>query len=142
MCDYPNDTCGAHLMEVEDFPLCATMPTSCGSELAPVCGCDDVTYDNLCLAHAAGVDLNRQNTCEPPSPDWFKCGPIFCRRDQEYCSELLDDAGGGLWQCKPVPQCSASDSMCACLMALGCRDVFHECNDDGAGGVRFSCWWI
>eukprot|EP00579_Thalassiosira_antarctica_P013664 CAMPEP_0201942294 /NCGR_PEP_ID=MMETSP0903-20130614/48778_1 /ASSEMBLY_ACC=CAM_ASM_000552 /TAXON_ID=420261 /ORGANISM="Thalassiosira antarctica, Strain CCMP982" /LENGTH=65 /DNA_ID=CAMNT_0048484635 /DNA_START=15 /DNA_END=208 /DNA_ORIENTATION=- len=31
----------------------------------PVCGCDDVTYGNVCSAHGAGVSVLRMAGCDP-----------------------------------------------------------------------------
>jgi len=37
---------------------CTGTPSSCGGELAPVCGCDGVEYSNECWAHMEGVDID------------------------------------------------------------------------------------
>jgi hypothetical protein len=42
---------------------CTAKPTNCPTTLAQVCGCDAVTYDNACLADAAGVSINHTGPC-------------------------------------------------------------------------------
>src|SRR5262245_15632118 len=44
--------------------VCAPLPPSCPTDVSPVCGCDGVTYDNACLADAAGVAVEHVGACE------------------------------------------------------------------------------
>lgn len=43
--------------------VCQEKPEACGEIYAPVCGCDNVTYDNACLAASAGVSVLREGGC-------------------------------------------------------------------------------
>lgn len=43
--------------------LCAPRPVACPEIFMPVCGCDHVTYDNGCLANAAGTDTAMPGPC-------------------------------------------------------------------------------
>lgn len=56
------DSCG-------DRGKCEERPTDCTERghvlVRPVCGCDDKTYDNACLAAAAGVSVKREGKCTP-----------------------------------------------------------------------------
>ena len=42
---------------------CASRPAACTRELRPVCGCDGVTYANLCVAAANGVSIAHEGRC-------------------------------------------------------------------------------
>lgn len=47
--------------------ICVTKPTSCDAGGDPVCGCDGVTYGNLCEAEMAGQNVSAFSACEASS---------------------------------------------------------------------------
>ncbi|MBW8879617.1 MAG: hypothetical protein JF614_32185 [Acidobacteria bacterium] len=48
---------------------CEARPQDCTEHgkllVKPVCGCDDKTYDNFCLAASAGVNVKQEGKCPP-----------------------------------------------------------------------------
>ncbi|MBW2390237.1 MAG: hypothetical protein JRG89_17680, partial [Deltaproteobacteria bacterium] len=59
---------------------CVKDPVSCPDIVKPVCGCDDVTYDNGCIAARKGAPLAHRGACE---------GEVQCGGDSSM--ECVDD---------------------------------------------------
>lgn len=47
-----------------DEGVCVKKPQLCNKIYSPVCGCDDQTYSNKCVAAMAGVSIKDQNKCK------------------------------------------------------------------------------
>jgi len=58
-CNYPQNSCG----ESGQTGQCQSTPNGCPGYYSPICGCDDVTYGNPCMAHASGVDVAHDGEC-------------------------------------------------------------------------------
>ncbi|MEL7368401.1 MAG: BPTI/Kunitz-type proteinase inhibitor domain-containing protein [Myxococcota bacterium] len=58
-CAFSGMTCGAG----DESGVCTPRPQACNRAIDPACGCDGVTYDNECLANAAGVDIASAGAC-------------------------------------------------------------------------------
>lgn len=69
-CDFPDDYCGA----ADRAGVCTPEPDACYEIYAPVCACDGTTYDNDCMAAAAGVDVS--TLCDPDTDTGNQEGEI------------------------------------------------------------------
>ena len=64
---------------------------ACGSELAPTCGCDGITYFNDCWRKNRGIAASTPGECET-SP--WACGgnnPYMQCPEPLHCAQLLPD---------------------------------------------------
>ena len=53
------DMCGA----ADHLGACVAIPEACATVVAPVCGCDGVTYGNECEAARAGTSIVHDGAC-------------------------------------------------------------------------------
>ena len=64
-CRYPS----GHACGTGDFMgKCEKRPTACIQVYIPVCGCDNKSYSNECVAHSAGVDVAFLGECKEINP--------------------------------------------------------------------------
>ncbi|MEP7120633.1 MAG: hypothetical protein ABJE95_06980 [Byssovorax sp.] len=130
-CDFPADACSL----ADETGSCVARPVGCPDLYAPTCACDGMVYGNACDAAAAGVDINLNGLCPPPTGK-FSCGAAFCDVGISYCERDTSDVGGvpSTYTCKPLPPSCGDPSSCACLANVPCGSICAA-SPDGAGQV-------
>ena len=114
--------------------LCATRPTVCAEEPAPVCGCDGITYWNDCLRRTAGITAMTPDDCMPdrartcggrgdhgPGPGHERCPTgTFCARllpppPPDQPPSCPPEVPGTCWALPPqCPERSGPDRWTSC----------------------------
>ena len=99
--------------QCSEFGTCAPRDPACNKLLRPVCGCDDVTYDNACIAGSFGANVASSGACASScelKPRESSC--CFSDADctgNDYCVDTPSCAVEGEGQCKaptlPDNQC-------------------------------------
>lgn len=95
--------------------LCTEKPTDCGivPVPAPVCGCDDQTYETACLAAVNGVSIQREGEC------------IVVCADNEDCASAA-------WYCDSEEGCDSKGVCTPKPVRCGIPPVpSHVCGCDG-----------
>ncbi len=112
-CNYAIETqCGGE----GQAGVCTPMGSGCTKELNEVCGCDEKTYGNPCMAGAAGVSVAHQGAFKPTV---VACGEIGGCATGEFCNFPPESNCGfadGPGSCMDVPDaCPANvDPVCGC----------------------------
>src|SRR5690606_4537467 len=131
-CNYPAETkCGSG----DQMGSCEAVPEVCAEIYAPVCGCDDKTYENECAAHGAGVSVASEGECDV-DPGGRACGGlagVSCGT-QAFCNYPKDAACGAADQmgtCELIPEACDGNYAPVC----GCDDntYSNECEAHSAG---------
>lgn len=104
-CDFPID---AHCGAADQAGTCKPKPEMCTEQYDPVCGCDDKTYGNACVAASQGISISAKGECAstttPPLAEGQLCGT---RGVNAECGE-------GLY-CKYQSACGATDTGGSCV---------------------------
>lgn len=118
-CSFPPE---AHCGAADMSGTCAQMPDACIQMVDEVCGCDDKTYSNGCMAAQAGVSVLAKGACKPPvtTPEGGLCGTRGASGDCApglYCAYKPDcgttDAGGVCTK-KPTMCTKIYKPVCGC----------------------------
>lgn len=141
-CAWNNEVC--HIRPEasrEDQPgACAPRAAFCGDSgpAGAVCGCDGNTYPGRCEANMAGVDVQNEGGCTPPT-GMFSCGYQFCTVGAEFCEGWLgdgNDSGPDHYACKALPA-DCSPAACGCLPQG--QNTSCTCDVTPEGGVVLAC---
>jgi hypothetical protein len=96
------------------------IPQVCDLSFSPVCGCDDVTYDNPCAAATAGISVAKAGECDAGNTTCGARAGDTCATD-EYCyytPAALCGRADATGTCTKIPEDSAcitvSDPVCGC----------------------------
>lgn len=123
-CNHPEGLC-------DEPGACTLLPAACKDDVVdPVCGCDEQTYDNACLAQQAGVSINYRGPCR---------GRVECSTNEECpFPEYCEKADGF---CVEPGVCALRPDLCALNFnpVCGCDGVTYtnECQAR-ASGVNLS----
>ena len=128
----PDAQCGA----ADQTGTCEPTPEVCTFIFAPVCGCDDQTYDNACAANVAGVSVASEGECAPPTGGGTVCGGLqggSCA-EGEFCNfplEAICGAADGTGICEAIPTACTREFNPVC----GCDDRTYSnaCEAHAAG---------
>lgn len=113
-CDYPlGSYCGAD----DSTGECKPLPEACPDVWAPVCGCDGMTYGNVCDANAQGVSVASEGECG----------------GGETCGGIAGEVCADGFFCNTDGQCDVEDAQGICeTLPDGCPEIYAPvCSCDG-----------
>lgn len=117
---------------------CVEKPLACVPVIAPVCGCDGVTYMNACEAAKVGANVKHLGACVPGAcSDNGDCLAV------SYCKKAVGDCdGNGVCAERPENCPAVFAPVCGCngvTYMNACEAAKAGINVAAEGACRWSC---
>lgn len=93
---------------ISDAPgTCTAPPTECIDQDSPVCGCDDETYSNACIAASMRMSVKHNGACGAPVEPDCLLDTVTCRRAPPECEDfhVPTQEGACYGPCVPIEAC-------------------------------------
>lgn len=140
-CSWAMGSCGAS----QPAGACEVVPKSCAAFSAPVCGCDQVTYENGCEAAKAKMSIWAEGGCDCATgldcPDGYYClfgmvGACFTGGKNGTCTKIPDVTVCSTVQDAKVCGCDGKEYKNTCFAAAQGTSVGSTgaCTSMGTGG--------
>jgi len=125
-CQYQNNQCPTTEGQLQG--QCVNVPSSCSTDVNPVCGCDGLAYENSCKAQSNGISIAAPDSCFIPSP----CNESNPCSSQTFCQWEFGDCGGNGF-CVPQPLASTCSGVSNPVCGCDSKTYTNQCKADAAG---------